>query len=51
MIMERQLRGDINAIRKMLPDGIYLEAIKYDGKNVIIVTLNLISPSSRMNFL
>lgn len=32
MIMERQLRGDINAIRKMLPDGIYLEAIKYDGK-------------------
>lgn len=32
MIMERQLRGDFNAIRKMLPDGIYLEAIPYDGK-------------------
>lgn len=32
MIMERQLRGDLNAIRKMLPDGIYLEAIPYDGK-------------------
>lgn len=32
MIMERQLRGDLNAIRKMLPDGIYLEATPYDGK-------------------
>lgn len=32
MIMERQLRGDLNAIRKMLPDGIYLKAIPYDGK-------------------
>lgn len=32
MIMERQLRSDFNAIRKMLPDGIYLEAIPYDGK-------------------
>jgi hypothetical protein len=32
MIMERQLRGDLNAIRKMLPDGIYLEAIPYNGK-------------------
>lgn len=32
MIMVRQLRGDFNAIRKMLPDGIYLEAIPYDGK-------------------
>lgn len=32
LIMERQLRGDLNAIRKMLPDGIYLEAIPYDGK-------------------
>ena len=32
MIMERQLRGDLNAIRKMLPDGIYLEAIPHDGK-------------------
>lgn len=31
-IMERQLRGDFNAIRKMLPDGIYLETIQYDGK-------------------
>lgn len=30
MIMERQLRDDINAIRKMLPDGIYLDAIQYD---------------------
>ena len=32
MIMERQLRSDFNAIRKMLPDGIYLEAIPYNGK-------------------
>ena len=32
MIMERQLRNDFNAIRKMLPDGIYLEAIPYDRK-------------------
>lgn len=32
MIKERQLRGDFNAIRKMLPNGIYLEAIPYDGK-------------------
>lgn len=32
MIMERQLRVDLNSIRKMLPDGIYLEAIPYDGK-------------------
>ncbi len=32
MIMERQLRGDLNAIRKMLPDGVYLEAVPYEGK-------------------
>ena len=32
MIKERQLRGDFNAIRKMLPNDIYLEAIPYDGK-------------------
>lgn len=32
MIMERQLRGDLNAIRKMLPGDVYLEAIPYDGK-------------------
>lgn len=32
MIMERQLRGDLNAIRKMLPDDIYLKAIPYNGK-------------------
>lgn len=32
MIMERQLRGDLSAIRNMLPDGIYLEAKPYDGK-------------------
>lgn len=31
MIMERQLRDDINAIRKMLPDGVYLEALSYEG--------------------
>ena len=28
----RQLRGDINAIRKMLPDGIYLEAKPFYNK-------------------
>lgn len=50
MIMERQLRGDLNAIRKMLPDGIYLEATPYDGKNVIIVILSRISPSTKMNY-
>lgn len=49
MIMERQLRGDLNAIRKMLPDGIYLEAIPYI-RNVTIATLNLIFPSTKMNF-
>ena len=32
MIMERQLRSDISSIRKMLPDGVYLEALPYDGK-------------------
>ena len=32
MIMDRQLRGDLNAIRKMLPEGIYLEAIPFEGK-------------------
>lgn len=31
-IMMRQLRSDLNAIRKMLPDDIYLEAIPFDGK-------------------
>ena len=29
MISVRQLRGDINAIRKMLPHGIYLDAKPY----------------------
>ena len=32
MIMDRQLRGDLNVIRKMLPEGIYLEAIPFEGK-------------------
>lgn len=32
MIKERQLRDDINAIRKMLPDGIYLDAKPYYDK-------------------
>jgi predicted DNA-binding transcriptional regulator YafY len=32
MIKMRQLRSDINAIRKMLPDGVYLDAVPYDGK-------------------
>ena len=31
-IMMRQLRSDLNAIRKMLPDDVYLEAIPFDGK-------------------
>lgn len=31
-IKMRQLRSDFNAIRKMLPDGIYLDAILYEGK-------------------
>ena len=32
MIKERQLRVDIQEIRKMLPDGIELDAVKFDGK-------------------
>lgn len=32
MIMVRQLRSDINAIRKMLPEGIYLDALPLDAK-------------------
>lgn len=32
MIKERQLRDDINAIRKMLPDGINLDAMPYYDK-------------------
>ncbi len=32
MIGVRQLRGDINAIRKMLPHGIYLDAKPYYDK-------------------
>ena len=32
VISIRQLRGDINAIRKMLPDGIYLDAKPYYDK-------------------
>lgn len=32
MIMERQLRSDLNAIRKMLPNQVYLEAIPFDNK-------------------
>ena len=31
-IMMRQLRSDLNAIRKMLPDDVYLDAIPFDGK-------------------
>lgn len=32
MIKVRQLRDDINAIRKMLPNDVYLDAIPLDGK-------------------
>lgn len=32
MIMVRQLRSDINAIRKILPEGIYLDALPLDAK-------------------
>lgn len=32
MIKMRQLRSDINAIRKMLPEGVYLDALPYEGK-------------------
>ena len=31
-ISDRQLRDDLKAIRNMLPDGIYLDAIPYEGK-------------------
>jgi len=32
IVKERQLRADMADIRKMLPDGIYLDAIPFDGK-------------------
>lgn len=32
MIKVRQLRDDINAIRKMLPNDVYLDAMPFDGK-------------------
>lgn len=32
MIKMRQLRSDLNAIRKMLPEDVYLDAIPYEGK-------------------
>lgn len=32
MIKMRQLRSDFNAIRKMLPEDVYLDAIPYEGK-------------------
>lgn len=32
MIKARQLRSDINAIRKMLPEWVYLDALPYEGK-------------------
>ena len=32
MIMTRQLRGDLNTMRKMLPNGVYIEAIPFEGK-------------------
>lgn len=32
IIQLRQLRGDLNAIRKMLPDNVYLDAKPFDGK-------------------
>jgi predicted DNA-binding transcriptional regulator YafY len=28
----RQIRSDINTIRKMLPDDVYIDAVKFDGK-------------------
>ena len=31
-IKVRQLRNDINAIEKMLPSGIYIDAIPFEGK-------------------
>ena len=30
-IKVRQLRNDINAIKKMLPSGIYIDAIPFEG--------------------
>ena len=32
MIKVRQLRSDLNAMRKMLPIGIYIDAIQFEGK-------------------
>lgn len=49
MISVRQLRSDINAIRKILPDGIYLDAKPYYDKNAIIAILRKTFPSFRMS--
>jgi hypothetical protein len=50
MIKERQLRDDINAMRKMLPNGVFLDAKPYYDKNVITGILNETFPYSRMSF-
>lgn len=44
----RQLRGDLNAIRKMLPDNIYLDAKPLEERNATTDILSQTIQSSRM---
>ena len=42
MIMTRQLRGDLNTMRKMLPDGVYIEAIPFEGKPRYLLNISMV---------
>lgn len=44
----RQLRGDLNAIRKMLPDNIYLDAKPLEERNATTDILSQTIQSTRM---
>lgn len=44
----RQLRGDLNAIRKMLPDNIYLDAKPFEERNATTDILSQTIQSTRM---
>lgn len=51
MIMVRQLRGDFNAIRKMLPDAYTLKLFRMMARSVTIVIPNQIFLSTETNCL
>ena len=50
MIMERQLRGDLNAIRKMLRTAYILKPYRMMVRSVTIVILNRIFLSTKTNY-